>query len=68
MRATDDTSQHTVHTFLRGILTVSNSGVVLEGELKSALVAVESASVLEIALRLVEILEEVHLPCSRQSQ
>jgi len=67
-RVTDYTGQHTVYTFLRGILAVCNSGVVLECELERALISVKSTSVLEIALRLVEILEEIHLPCKRQSQ
>jgi hypothetical protein len=68
VRATDLISRLTVHAFLRGVRAVFDPSVVLEYELEPAFLPVKSTSALVIALRFVEILEEIHLPCSEQRQ
>jgi hypothetical protein len=61
-------SEHTIHAFLRGVLAVCDAGVVLESQLEPIILVVESTAVRPIALRLVEVLEEIILPCGEQSQ
>ena len=68
MHALIPIGKYTIHAFVRGVLTVCDAGVVLESQLEPVILVVESTAARSIALRLVEILEEVHLPCSRQSQ
>lgn len=68
MQATDPTTQLTVYAFLRGVRAIVDPSVVLEYEFEPAFLPVKSTSARIIALRLVEILEKIHLPCSEQRQ